>query len=155
MMELNTGLETGIVATGLVSCLAWPCGYFSGVTQLGRNRCIAEMMSPHDDEIDKRLSVPLLLPSLKEGSSKDFITAPDHGVDVLNQRTKGIPLVQHNKAPIESQHASISELQDRKKTVQSKPVQQSLLERLAEVGWKIFRTKIARGHLGGGRRPSY
>ena len=128
MMELNTGLETGIVATGLVCMLGMAVWLFFRSDSIGEKSLYLEMMSPHDDEIDKRLSVPLLLPSLKEGSSKDLITAPDHGFDVLNQRTKGIPFVQHNQAPIESQHASIIEFQDRGKTVQSKPIQQSLLE---------------------------
>ena len=127
-MELNPGLETGILATGLVIMLGIAVWLFFWRDSIGEKSLYSEMTSPHDDEIDNRSPGPLILPSLKEDSSKDFITAHGHGVDVLNQRTRGNPFAQQNKAPLESEHASIMELQDRKKTVQSKPVQKSVLD---------------------------
>ena len=128
MMELNTGLETGIVAIGLIIMLGMAMWLFFRSDSLGEKSLYSEMTSPHDDEIDNRSPGPLVLPFLKEDSSKDFITAHDYGVDGLNQRTRGIPFDQQNKTPGESQHASTHELQDRKKSVQSKPVQQSVLD---------------------------
>ena len=128
MMELNPGLETGILATGLVIMLGMAVWLLFRSDSIGEKSLYSEMTSPHDDEIDNPSPGPLILPSLKEDSSKDFISAHGHEVDVLNKRKRGIPFVQQNKAPLESEHASTNELQDKMKIVQSKPGQQSVLD---------------------------
>ena len=146
MMELNTGLETGIVATGLVCMLGMAVWLFFRSDSIVEKSLYLEMMSPHDDEIDKHLSVPLLLPSLSEGSSKDLITAPDQGFEVLNQKMRVIPFDQQKEAPMESPCASSIELQDRENTGQIEPFRPSS-ERLWQKSAGMFSGRRSSGGI--------
>ena len=126
-MELNSGLEIGVLATGLIAMLVMAVWLFFRVEPNGEKSLYLKMMAPYDDELEKGSSVPLFLPSIKRGSSKGLITTHDHGFDALNQKMRNIPFGQQTEVPMESQCASTIELQDRKNSVQCEPVRQSLL----------------------------
>ena len=124
-MELNTGLETGMVSTGLVVMLGMAVWLFFRGDSNGEQSLFLKMMAPNDDELEKGLSVPPFLPSFNGGASNAFVHTHGHGFDVLNQTMRVIPFVHQKEASMESQGATTIDLQDRTHTVQIEPVRQS------------------------------
>ncbi len=119
MVELSSGLETGVVATGLVAMLGMAVWLLFRCETNGEKSLFSKMMSPSEDEIEKRTSVPLFLPSFKGSSSKSLITTHDYGLEVLNQRMSSIPFSQQKEPSMEPHVASTIEIQEGETTGQA------------------------------------
>ena len=126
IMELNSGLETGMVTIGVVAMLSILVWLFFRVEQNGEKSLFLKMMEPYDEDIEQRESDSLSFPSFKENSSKGPRTAHAQGVEALNQSMRLIPLDQQKKVPRESPCAPSTEIQDEWNPGQNETLRQSL-----------------------------
>ena len=82
MIELNSGLETGMVATGVVAMFSMAVWLFFRNESNGEKSLFLKMISPHDGKNEMRSSILQFLPPLKEGllkvSRKNIITVLKH-----------------------------------------------------------------------------
>jgi hypothetical protein len=125
MMDMNSGLETEIVATGLVAMLGMAVWLFFRDEQNGEKGLFSKMMAPYDNEIEKRASVTQFIPSFKGNSSKGVVKTQYHGIKALNQRMSNSSFVREKELPMKSPNASTIQLQEGESTGQLNRFDQS------------------------------
>lgn len=112
MLDLSSGLETGIVATGLGVMLGLAIWIlFRRETRKGQSLFL-KMIDPFDDEVEPCTTVPPGLPSAAGVLSKDLFPTPHHGAEVLNQSMRLIPIGLPQKTLNVTPSASLLELHD-------------------------------------------
>ncbi len=85
MMELSSGINTGIVTVGLVTMLSMAVWLIFRSEFNGEKSLFLKMLEPYDDTIPQCASVPLFFPSFKRKIVKDTPTNTAKHVDLLIQ----------------------------------------------------------------------
>jgi two-component system chemotaxis response regulator CheY len=124
-MDMNSGLETEIVATGLVAMLGMAVWLFFRDEQNGEKGLFSKMMAPYDNEIEKRASVTQFIPSFKGNSAKGVVKTQYHGIKALNQRMSNSSFVREKELPMKAPNASTIKLQEGETTGQVEAFGQS------------------------------
>jgi len=125
MMDMNSGLETEIVATGVVAMLGMAVWLFFRRETNGEKSLFSKMMAPNDDEIEKCASVTQFIPSFKGNSAKGVVKTQYHGIKALNQRMSNSSFVREKELPMKAPNASTIKLQEGETTGQVEAFGQS------------------------------
>ncbi len=125
MMDMNAGVETVIVTTGVVVMLGMAVWLFFRIEGNGEKSFFLKILEPYDNDFKQRASVPIFFPSYKRRTIKDARTNYGEHVDLLNQNVSEALGVQPKETSMKSQLALTTKLQNRKNSIQTEPARPS------------------------------
>ncbi len=112
MIDLNTELETVMVATGVGVMLCMAVWLFFRQESDGVQSLFLKMIDPFDDEIGQRSSIPLLFPPVSSGPANNLLPPHGHGWEILNKSMRLTPLNQPKEGARKSLPVFSSEIHD-------------------------------------------
>ena len=124
-MELSAGVETGMVATGVVAMLGMAVWLFFRDEPKGEKSLFSKLRVPDEEEIEKQTAVLQHFPSLKGEFAMALVKNNVHGFGVLTQTVNTIPSIQQKEQGMKSPYASSVEFKDKQGQKTIEPIQSS------------------------------